>query len=225
MAADGLGRIRMALAACGAALGMVFAMSPAQALDELAHEAAGISACEHRLCAILVGRDPKGDDLRCELTKTWARSTIKDADSTQVRWGFGDARCSAKLDVSRSSLVTALAGGKKKFFLPPQRVDCVVEQEGKVRNIKVVAAPKIAFRDGQAEKIWINLMSVEGPSAIRQTIQTAAELEDKLGLFHRQMVKQVNRFITRHCPQQQALALEGAAKDKHAKVPPKKRDE
>jgi hypothetical protein len=79
--------------------------------------------------------------------------------------------------------------------------------------VTAVVAPKIEFRNGRAEKIWFRLKSVEGPAAITFTVETAAQLADTFGLFHRRMVKNVNRYIERHCPTTQAVA---------AKPPPAK---
>jgi hypothetical protein len=69
-----------------------------------------------------------------------------------------------------------------------------------------VLAPKIVFRNGRADKIWVNLKKVEGPSSITFTVQTAAQFADTFGLFHRRMIKSINRYIERHCPTTQAVA-------------------
>ena len=45
--------------------------APARALDEQKGELAAIKACDQRLCTIQMQKNPKGDDLRCSLTKTW----------------------------------------------------------------------------------------------------------------------------------------------------------
>ena len=89
----------MAFAVLGiAALGCAFPVSPASALEEGAGEAKAIDACDKRLCSMVQGRDPKGEDLKCALTKTWAKSTIKEADQRAVKWDFGDARCTVQID-------------------------------------------------------------------------------------------------------------------------------
>jgi hypothetical protein len=82
-----------------------------------------------------------------------------------------------------------------------------------------VVAPKIVFRNGRAEKIWVNLKSIDGPTSISYTVQTAAQLADTFGLFHRQMIKSINRYIERHCPTTQAVAATPApaAKEKASK--------
>jgi hypothetical protein len=173
---------------------------PAAALEEQRGEMAAIKACDQRLCAILMQKNPSGEDLKCTLTKTWAKSTIKEAESRRLTWGFGDARCSVEINLSRAQVVSALTSERQKLFVPPHTANCVVEQDGKLEKVTAVVAPKIVFKDGKADKVWVNLSSVEGPAGIRATLQTAAQLADSLGLFHRQMIKAINRHIERHCP-------------------------
>jgi hypothetical protein len=55
----------------------------------------------------------------------------------------------------------------------------------------------------------VRLKSVDGPASITLTAQTAAQLADTFGLFHRQMIRSVNRYIERHCPTTQAVATSG----------------
>jgi hypothetical protein len=172
----------------------------AQALEEQRGEAAAIKACDKRLCTILMQKNAKGDDLKCSLTKTWAQSTIKEADSHKLSWAFGDAQCTVDINLSRAVVVSALTEERRKLRVPPHIVNCVVEQDGKLEKVTATIAPKIEFRDGKADKIWVNLTNVEGPAGIRATLQTAAQLADTLGLFHRRMIKSINRYIDRHCP-------------------------
>lgn len=184
-----------------AALLLAFAApSGAWAMEEGAGEKKAIHACERRLCTILLQKSPKGDDLKCELAKTWARSTIKEADSHKLSWGFGDARCSVKLHISRALIVAALTSPTYKLFVPPHTAHCVVEEDGKPQLLTATLSPKIVFKGGRAEKIWINLVSVEGTASIKGTITLAAQLTDSIGIFHRPMIKAVNRFIDKTCP-------------------------
>jgi len=186
-----------ALSALTAALLFVPA---AHALEKQRGEEAAIKACDKRLCTILMQKNAKGDDLRCNLTKTWARSTIKEADSHKLSWAFGDAQCSVDINLNRAVLVSALTDDQRKLRVPPHTVNCVVEQDGKLEKVTATLSPKIYFKDGKAEKIWVNLTNVEGPTGIKATLQTAAQLADTLGFFHRRMIKSINRYIDRHCP-------------------------
>jgi hypothetical protein len=51
-------------------LAVLLGTPSALALDEQASEAKLIKSCEERLCTMLLRKDPRGDDLKCELTKT-----------------------------------------------------------------------------------------------------------------------------------------------------------
>jgi hypothetical protein len=187
----------------------------ALALEEQKGEEAAIKECDKRLCAILLEKDPKGPDLACALTKTWDRSKIKEADSQQISWGFGDARCSAEIDLSRAKLVEAMTASHVVVRIPKHTANCLVEQDGKPEKVTAVVAPKIEFRDGKAEKIWVRLKSVDGPASVSLTVRTAAQLADNLGLFHRQMIRGINRYVERHCPK--LLDVAATPKDKVGK--------
>ncbi|KAB2920760.1 MAG: hypothetical protein F9K29_00340 [Hyphomicrobiaceae bacterium] len=210
---------RRRLSAGAALLMLASCIAPvAHALDEQAGEDKNIKACERRLCSMLVQKSPAGDDLKCELTKTWARSTIKSAESAAVKWGFGDARCSVQLNIPRAAIVaTMTAADEYTFKVPAHVVSCVVEEGGEARPVKVKLAPKIVFKAGKAEKVWVNLKSVDGPSAVKATLWTAARLEDSIGLFHRPMIKSINRFIQKHCPNTYAQGVASSAKPKTVK--------
>lgn len=200
-------RTSLAVLVAAALTSGLLGTSPARALEEQRGEEAAIKACDQRLCTILMQKNPKGDDLKCTLTKTWAMSKIKEADSPKLSWGFGDARCSVDINLSRATLVSALTSPQKKLRVPPHTANCVVEQDGKLEKVTAVLAPKIVFKDGRADKVWVNLKSVEGPASIQLTLLTAAQLADSLGLFHRRMIKSINRYIERHCPTTQSVAV------------------
>jgi len=193
--------------------GVLLSASAAGALEELRGEEAAIKACDQRLCSILLNKNPKGDDLKCALTKTWAKSQLKDADNATLTWGFGDARCSVDINLKREALVAVMTGERTTFRVSRHTANCIVEQGGKLEKVTAVLAPKIVFKDGKADKIWINLKSVDGPASITLTVQTAAQLADTFGVFHRNMVRSVNRYINRHCPTTQSVAATPKSKD------------
>lgn len=195
-----LGRLGPWVGAVPALAAALALLSQAHALEEKKGEAAAIAACDKRLCAILMSTNPSGDDLKCSLTKTWARSTIKETDSQKLSWTFGDAQCSVDINLSRATLVSALTEERRKLRVPPHTVNCVVETDGKPEKVTATLAPKIEFRDGKAEKVWVNLKDVDGPAGIKATLHTAAQLADRLGLFHSRMIKSINRYVERHCP-------------------------
>jgi hypothetical protein len=201
---------RCALAGAALLTGALVA-SPVGALEEQKGEQQALDACDERLCHMLQQKARTGEDLKCRLTKTWARSTIKEADRSELSWGFGDARCSVELNVSRASIAAAVTEGKFKFWVPPHTANCIIEQDGQLKTIKATVAPKILFKDGRAEKIWINLMHIDGPSSITGWLTAGAQLSDSIGIFHRPMIKSVNGYIYKHCPKYYPLTAAKAA--------------
>lgn len=183
-----------------AALSCLFPASPVCALEEGAGETKAIDACDKRLCNMLQRKEAKGEDLKCALTKTWTKSTIKEADQRDVKWSFGDARCTVQINISRGAIVAAVSGGEAKLWVPPHTANCIVEQDGQAKTLTATVAPKIIFKDGKANKVWINLLNMEGPAGIKATLSTAAQLTDSIGIFHRAMLKSVNGYIYKHCP-------------------------
>lgn len=202
---------------------LVAAPGTAVALDELKHEKKNISVCERQLCTMLVKKEAKGANLRCDLTKTWGEKTIKSAESSTLSWGFGDARCTVKLDVSRTDIVQAVTAKDWKFHLPEQQIHCLVEEDGKPKEVVVRVSPKIQFKDGKAEKIWINLKDASGPGTVTGLIKFAAKLSDTVGLFHGQMIKAVNGFIYKGCPKVLAQGEDVAEARPVRSKPPRKK--
>lgn len=192
--------------------GLAFGATRAAALEELKGEKRAISACELQLCTMLVVKERKGADLACTLTKTWGRKTIKDAETTTLSWGFGDARCTVKLAVKRAEIVEAITAPKAKFHLARQQIHCIVEEGGSPKDVHVVVSPKVEFKDGKAVKLWINLDSVDGPGGVTSLLNLGAKLHDSLGLFHSALLKSINGFIDKSCPKVYAKAKEDEAR-------------
>src|SRR5262249_46291499 len=193
----------------GAALVLLGAGTPlALALEAQNGEKEAILACERRLCITLQQKTAAGDDLKCTLTKTWVRSTIKDAEQPSLKWGFGDARCSIRIHIARPLLAAAMTAREKdyKLWIPPHTATCVVEIDGTPETVTATLAPKLILKGGRVEKVWVNLTAVEGPAAVKATLWTAAKLADNVGLFQWPMLKSINRFIATTCPRKYPLA-------------------
>lgn len=170
-----------------------------KSLEPLPGEEDSLTACEKSVCEIILGKEAKGPPPNCNITKTWAKSTIKDGESKGVSWGFGDARCTTKIDISREQIVKALTAEKHTIQSPKQTVKCQIVQDGELKPIVATAAPKLKFKKGKADKVWINLEKIDGPDNVTGTISTIAAMEDKLGIFHSSLIKSVNKFIYKRC--------------------------
>ncbi len=209
--------------ACVATVGSALLVGPAIALEPEPKEMVALKACERQICTMALGRKPAGSDLSCKVSKTWAKDTLKGGEAKTMKWGFGDARCSSELKLSRADVIAALTKPEHTVEVPAHTVKCVVEREGELKSVTAKLAPKLTFKNGKASKIWINLQELDGPSTIKATVWTAAKLEDNFGIFHKSMIKSVNKFLFKQCgdryaadgtpkPDPNAVARDAAAK-------------
>ncbi len=173
--------------------------TPAPALEPVPGEDDAIKQCEQRICTMVLTRKDTGEDLTCKLAKTWDRDTLKGGEEKSVTWGFGDAQCKLNLDVKRRDVISALTEKKHEVDIPPHTVKCSVERSGEMRPVTATLAPRLQFKNGKASKIWINLKELDGPADVKATVWTAAQLENTLGIFHKSMLKSVNKFLHQKC--------------------------
>ena len=151
-----------------ALISLVLTTAPAAALDEKSGEKAQLKTCEKSFCNIILGKDgSKPADFQCLLSKTWAKSKIKEnVDGKTTAWSLGDARCGATVTLPRQAILESKDAGKHVIQFAPHTVRCEVEKGTAVTVINVTLAPKIQFRNGNAEKAWINLKNVDGPPTL-----------------------------------------------------------
>ncbi|MEZ5842246.1 MAG: hypothetical protein R3D27_00750 [Hyphomicrobiaceae bacterium] len=184
-----------------AAAALVSVATAVAALEPATDEKEQLKACEARLCQVANKKDAAGEDVKCQLSKTWTRRTIEAGISQQkITWGFGDARCAINVDLKRAEIAGALSKPTHTITVPAHAVKCEVEREKELMTITLKVAPKLQFRSGKLEKAWLNVSDIEAPSVIKGAIWTAAKIEDNVGLFHGQIVKEVNKFLHEKCP-------------------------
>lgn len=177
------------------------AAGPVLALDEAANEKDQLKACEKQLCEIVTKKPTSGSDLACALSKTWNKTTIKEGvEKKKLSWGFGDARCTIDVTAKREAIVDAVSKPDQTFEFAPHTIKCQIEREKEVTNVNVTVAPKISFKDGKATKALIGLKEIEAPTVVKGAIWTVAQAEDYLGLFHSDMLSEINELIGQKCP-------------------------
>jgi hypothetical protein len=190
----------MAVLAGGIAVAVI-GVSPSRALERTVEEKEELKACEKRLCDIVVNKQASGDDLTCHLQKTWAKTSIKDGvEKRKLTWSFGDARCIVELSAKRDLILAAVTKPEHALELAPHTVKCEIEREGEVTPINITLAPKVTFKNGTAEKAWLNVKSIEAPAVVKGAIWTAAQIEDNFGLFQSDMIAAINEFVQKKCP-------------------------
>lgn len=187
----------------GAALLATAAVAgPAQAFDTPADEKSKLEACEQSMCELFVKKEATGSDVSCIVGKTWAGDKIKKgAESKSLDWSLGDARCTLALSLKRADVVKALNDPEFELKLDPQAVKCELESEDKsISTATLTLAPVLKFKAGKVDELTLGIDNIEAPTLVHGTIWTVAKLEDTFGLFHADMVSDVNEFIYEKCP-------------------------
>ena len=65
-------------------------------------EKENLKKCELSICELVVKKQADGDNIACDLTKTWGAEELKKgASQGNITWNFGDARCHTKIDMKR----------------------------------------------------------------------------------------------------------------------------
>lgn len=180
---------------------MLGAGGAAAQLEESNSERDALKACERQICEIVVKKDAAGQDFACTLTKTWNKARIQEGiEKKRLTWGFGSARCAIDVGMKRADILDAMAKPAHTIEFQPQTVKCQVEREKDTLDVNVTLAPRIQFKGGKAEKAWLGVKSIEAPVVIRGAIWTVAQAEDYFGLFHGEMIAEINEFTGQKCP-------------------------
>lgn len=205
----------------GVFLAVVLA-GPVVALKPAKDEQERLDQCEEDVCNLILSKDAKSKVPRCNIVKTWSKDTIKEGESSFVTWAFGDTRCEANLKVGNNLIVAALTRPKYTLQAPMQTVNCVIDDNGKLQRVVAKANPKIKFKNGVAKTIEIKLKKIDGPGHVTGPISTIAHLEDTLGIFHKSLLKSVNKFVHRKCAKNYGPAAKKAKAEAKAKAKAKK---
>lgn len=180
---------------------------PTAAFDIAEAEHTALKACERQLCEIVLAR--RSTDFSCLLQKTWARAQLQEnVERKRLSWTVGDARCRSNLVLAHDDIVHALSEPKWIVQFAPHVVHCDIETEKKTSSVDVTLAPKIVFRKGYAEKAWINVRKIDAPSGWKAALWTVAKVEDGIGIFHRDLLKQIDKLMRERCPAEYGAAAD-----------------
>ena len=171
----------------------------AQSIKPAANESEQLKACEKSICSAALTKKTDGD-LACKIQKTWTKSYIENGvRQKQISWTFGDAQCGVDVKLSNADIASAMSQPKHTVQFEKHTVTCNVERENEVTEIKVELAPKIEFEGGQAKTAWLNVSEINAPTIIGTAIWSVAKLEDNFGLFHGEMISEINEFLGQKC--------------------------
>ena len=134
---------------------------PGAAMADTEAENAKLAQCAKDLCAILVSKKAKGPDLNCDLAKTWEKDQIqKGADSKNLAWGLGSARCTAKVKAKRSELIAAVTAPEMTFKFDKQPFACEIGTDK--YELRATIAPELTFKSGSTTAVALHMDNIQG---------------------------------------------------------------
>jgi hypothetical protein len=86
-------------------------------------------ACKVKICDILASKDPQGDDVSCDIVKTWSEADIAKMLGGRIDWPWGKAVCQSKLELKREALVKAMTEANYEVVMPEQKVRRTLAQK------------------------------------------------------------------------------------------------
>jgi hypothetical protein len=173
---------------------------PALSAEEQAEKDAR-KACKIKICDILTTKNPVGDDVACDIVKTWREADINKMLGGKINWPWGKAVCQSRLEIAREALAKAMSEPAYEMVMPMQRVRCSLAQkhQGEPSAVEVAIAPKIAFENGKAVRATLNWGEASAPTLAYALIYAGTGLDNSTNILGPELVRMVNEFRTKKC--------------------------
>ena len=175
--------------------------------EELAEKEAR-KACKKKICDIIATRDPNGDDVSCDIVKTWREEDIVKMLGGRIGWPLGKAVCQSRLEVKRKDLALAMSEPDYDMAMPLQTVRCTLAQKdgGEPYAIEITLAPTAKFENGKATGASINWGEASAPTFIYSLIYAGTGFDNSANVLGSEVVRMINEFTTKKCAEVKAEA-------------------
>lgn len=179
-------------------------VAPVKAEDLTPEEKAEREArkdCKVRICAAFHNRKPDGEDISCNVLKSWRKEQLsKLLEKAKVSWPWGRVSCSTNVSLKRDLLTKATSEEKYLATLDTHKVVCEVEREGAEKaEIKFEFTPKVTFEKGKAVKAVLGWGKVEAPTLVKGAMWTATATDNTFNVLQSTVVEDINDFIGPKC--------------------------
>ena len=175
--------------------------------EELAEKDAR-KACKTKICDIIATRDPNGEDVSCDIVKTWREEDIVKMLGGKIGWPWGKAVCQSRLEVKRKDLALAMSEPAYDMVMPAQKLRCTLAQKdgGEPYAIEVTLAPEAKFENGKATEASVNWGEASAPTFIYPLIYAGTGFDNSANVLGPEVVRMINEFTTKKCAEVKAEA-------------------
>jgi hypothetical protein len=163
-------------------------------------------ACKIKICDIIATKTPVGDDVSCDIVKTWREAAITKMLGGKIDWPYGKAVCQSKLDLKREPLAKAMSEAKYEIVMPTQKMRCTLAQkkEGEPYAVEVSIAPKVSFENGKAVSASLNWGEASAPMLVYALIYAGTGIDNSTNVLGPEVVRMENEFTTKKCAEVKA---------------------
>jgi hypothetical protein len=166
---------------------------------DTAEEKAKNAQCVKDACSIVLTKEANGPDVNCDLAHRWDAKEIRAlAESKDLSWSLGPARCSLKISAKRADIHAAVTSPEHTLKLTGKSVACVVGEEE--YDVTADVSADFTLKDGVVTAISLSGSDYDGPFFIAKTLFVAWGMEKRFGSFQGDMLREANRFIKNECP-------------------------
>ena len=165
-------------------------------------------ACKRKICDIIATRDPTGEDVSCDIVKTWREEDIVKMLGGKIGWAWGKAVCQSRLELRRKDLALAMSEPAYDVIMPAQKVRCTLAQKdgGEPYAIEVTLVPEAKFENGKATGARVNWGEASAPTFIYPLIYAGTGFDNSANVLGPEVVRMINEFTTKKCAEVKAEA-------------------
>lgn len=157
-------------------------------------------ACKIEICDIIATREPMGEDIACDIKKTWRAESLTKMLGDQFSWPWGKAVCQSKLNLSRADLAGAMLEPNATIKMEKFAVSCELHTgEGEPYVVEAELSPEVTFKNGKAVSASINWGDVSAPLMIYPVLYAGTGLDNSSNLLGSEVVEMVNEFTYKKC--------------------------
>ena len=158
-------------------------------------------ACKIKICDIIATKNPAGDDVSCDIVKTWREAAIAKMLGGKIDWPYGKAVCQSRLELKREPLAKAMSEPSYEIAMQTQTMTCTLDQKkgGDPYKVEISLAPKVTFENGKATAASLNWGEARAPMLVYALIYAATGVDNSTNVLGPEVVRMVNEFTTKKC--------------------------
>ncbi len=169
--------------------------------EQLYREQEARRGCKVAICGIARTKTLQGENIACNVVKTWPDVDLKTSLKGSLEWSLGHAQCEANIAIERKLIVAAMSEAKYQAQIGKHDVICHLHtKDGKDKHkITFTIDPVVTFENGKATKAALRWGSVEGPTMVKSAMWSATAADNTFNVLERVVLEQINDFFGSSC--------------------------